>query len=197
MGSIGAIILAAGESKRMGFPKMLLPLYGKTMLENVIGNVAGSEVDEMIVVLGGGPEELKEIVKNMSAKYCYNENYTNGMLSSVQCGFRNISAELDAVLVFQGDQPFITVAVANRVIEAYKSSDKGIVIATYNTKRGHPILIDKKYRNMIEKLDASEGLRSLASLYPDDVLEIETDTEVILRDIDTFQDYETEINNKQ
>ena len=59
MGSIGAIILAAGESKRMGFPKMLLPINGRSMLENVISNVAGSDIDEILVVLGGGPENLK------------------------------------------------------------------------------------------------------------------------------------------
>ena len=197
MGSIGAIILAAGESKRMGFPKMLLPLNGKTMLENVIRNVEGSDVEDILVILGGGPETLKEIVNNSSAKYCFNENYTSGMLSSVQCGFRNLTADVDAILVFQGDQPLITAAIVNKVIEVYRAADKGIVIPTYNKKRGHPILIDKKYRNEIEKLDAREGLRSLSSLVPDDVLEIETNSAGILRDFDTYHDYETEINKIQ
>ena len=119
------------------------------------------------------------------------------MLSSVQCGFRNLISNSDAILVFQGDQPLIAAEVVNKVIEAYRAADKGIVIPTCNKKRGHPILIDKKYRNEIEKLDAREGLRSLSSLVPDDVLEIETDSEGILRDFDTYHDYETEINKRQ
>ena len=125
--------------------------------------------------------------------YCYNDNYKDGMLSSVKCGFRNLPSDFEAVLVFQGDQPLITPEVINKVIEAYRSSDKGIVIPVYNNRRGHPLLIDKKYRDDIEKLDASEGLRSLAHLFSDDVLEVETNDPGILRDFDTYEEYKKEL----
>jgi molybdenum cofactor cytidylyltransferase len=191
---IWAVILAAGESKRMGFPKMLLPFNGKPMLENVIINVVGSDVDNTIVILGSGKENLEEMISRHNVIYYYNKNYKEGMLSSVQCGFCNVPENSDAVMVFQGDQPLINTITINKMIKAYRSSDKGIIIPVYAKKRGHPILIDKKYRKEIEKLDARVGLRSLTYKFSEDVLEIETDDPGILRDFDTYKDYKKEIN---
>ena len=197
MGAIGAIILAAGESKRMGFPKMLLPFHGTTMIENVIANVSASSVESTLIILGTEKDRLIEVIKKTTATYCYNDNYKEGMLSSVKCGFQNLSLDIKDVLVFQGDQPYITSYVINRVIEAYKSSGKGIVMPVYNGKRGHPLLIDRKYRNDIEKLDASDGLRSLAYMFSEDVLEVETECPGILRDFDTYEEYINEINQTE
>jgi molybdenum cofactor cytidylyltransferase len=189
-----AIILAGGESKRMGFPKMLLAFRGKTMVENVIGNVADSRVDEIVVVLGASSEKIIEKTEHLNVKHCFNENFKEGMLSSVKCGFRNLPAEYKAVLVFQGDQPLITPKVINSVIEAYLSSGKGLVIPVYNKRRGHPLLIEKRYGAEIEKLTAEEGLHALAAKFYGDVLEVEVDEPGILRDIDTYEEYENEIN---
>ena len=196
MGKIWSIILAAGESKRMGFPKMLLKFNGKTMIENVIGNVAASDVDNKLVILGDHMELLTDIITKYNVKYCYNDNYKEGMLSSVKCGFKNLPTDFKAALVFQGDQPLITPAVINSLINAYRSSGKGIVIPVHNNKRGHPLLLDRKYSVEIDRLDAGEGLRSLAYRFPDDVLEVETDNTGILRDFDTYEDYRKEINQK-
>jgi molybdenum cofactor cytidylyltransferase len=196
MGGYWAIILAAGESKRMGFPKMLLQFNGMSMLENVIKNVTASGVDNTLVVLGAEREALTDLVSKTSVEYCFNDNYKEGMLSSVKCGFRNLTSDPEAVLVFQGDQPFISPGIINRIIEGYRSSGKGIVIPVYKGKRGHPLLIDRKYQNEIELLDDREGLRSLSHKFHDDVLEIETDDPGILRDFDTYEEYEKEINQK-
>jgi len=194
MGKIWAIVLAAGESKRMGFPKMLLTFNGKTMLGNVISNIESSDINNIMVVLGAEQKTIQEVVSKTSAKSCYNDNYKDGMLSSVKCGFRNVPSDSDAVLVFQGDQPLIKSDVINNVINAYRSANKGIVIPVYQKKRGHPLLIGNKYITEIEKLDAREGLHSLAYQVPDDVLEIETDSPGILRDFDTYEEYKKEIN---
>jgi molybdenum cofactor cytidylyltransferase len=196
MRDIWAIILAAGESKRMGFPKMLLSINGKSMLENVILNVIGSYIDHAIVVLGAGSELLTDITSKYSLKICLNDNYKEGMLSSVKCGFRNLPLDFEAVMIFQGDHPLITPKVINKVIEAYKNSDKGIVIPVHEKKRGHPLLINRKYIDKIDQLDNSVGLRSLAYTYPDDVLEIEINDPCILRDFDTYTDYLKVINQK-
>ena len=194
MGKIRSIILAAGESKRMGFPKMLLKLNGKTMIENVLDNVAKSDSDSILVVLGAGMEDLIDLVMKYNVKYCYNKNYSDGMLSSVQCGFKNLPSDTAATLVFQGDQPFINSAVINMVIKAYKTSGKGIIIPVYEGKRGHPLLLDKKYSDQVEKLDPAQGLRSITYLNSDDILEVQTNEPGILRDFDTYDDYIKETN---
>ena len=197
MGGLWAIILAAGESKRMGFQKMLLLFNSKTMIENVIMNVTGSAVDNTLVVLGPGKDDLIELIKKFDVSYCINDDYKDGMLSSVKCGFKSVPSDFEAILVFQGDQPLIPPSVVNMMIEAYRSTGKGIVIPVYDKKRGHPLLIDCRYKDEINTLDSNEGLRSLSYKYSGDVLEVETDIPGILRDFDTYEEYKKEINQKQ
>lgn len=194
MNRIWAIILAAGESKRMGFAKMLLPFRGRTMLGTVIDIVINSGVGNTLVVLGEENEKISEIVKKFPVKYCYNYNYKEGMLSSVQSGFRNLPADFQAVLVFQGDQPLISPSTGSGLIDAYRTSDKGILVPVFMKKRGHPLLLDRKYRDEIEMIDPERGLRSLVENNSGDVLEVETDDPGILKDFDTFDEYKREIN---
>ena len=181
----------------MGFPKMLLSFNGKTMIENVISNVTGSDADNTLVVLGPPLGRLTDIILRSKVNYCFNINYQDGMLSSVRCGFKNIPLGFKAALVLPGDQPLITSGVINTVIDAYRASGKGIVIPVHNKKRGHPLLLDSKYIDEINRLEDREGLRSLAYLFPDDVLEVETRDSSILRDFDTYEDYRNEVNQIQ
>lgn len=194
MCDIWAVILAAGESKRMGKPKMLLPFNGSTMIESVAAIVTRSNVNKTLIVAGAGKESLIHLPGILPLVCCDNHNYKEGMLSSVKCGFRNIPDGTRAVLVFQGDQPLITTHVINSVIEAYLSSDKGIVVPVYKNRRGHPVLIDFRYRDEIERLNPDKGLRSLAYMFPEDVLEVTTNEPGILRDFDTYDQYLKEIN---
>ena len=197
MSGISAIVLAAGESSRMGSPKMLLDFNGRSMLECVIDNVSHSEVDDIVVVLGAYRDELEKIVSATSASSCYNENYKEGMLSSVKCGFRNIPADTKAVLVFQGDQPLISAKVIDEVVEGYRNSGKGIIIPVHKNRRGHPLMVDRKYFDEIEKLSPDEGLRSLSRKFSDDIYEVVTDEAGILRDFDTFEQYKKAIKQIQ
>jgi molybdenum cofactor cytidylyltransferase len=194
MGKIYAIILAAGESKRMKVPKMLLPFHGKTMIEKVVENVAGSEVFRTLVVVGAFRDEILGAISHTRVSSCYNENYRNGMLSSVKCGFKNLPALYDAVLVIPGDQPFIEPDVINSLIKAYRETGKGIIIPVYRKKRGHPILISSKYRDAVGSLDENEGLRSLSETYKEDVSEVKTSSPGILKDFDTTDVYLNELN---
>jgi len=196
MSDIWGVVLAAGESKRMKVQKLLLPFEGKTMIERVIENVMHSGVDNILVVAGSDYDEILEAIGHLPVTTCYNNNYKQGMLSSVKCGVGALPENYDAVLVFLGDQPMIPKQAVTMVIEAYKSSDKGIVIPTFQKKRGHPLLIDRRYREEIEKLEESEGLRDLAVKFAEDVLEIETNLPGILRDIDTREEYQDAINKK-
>lgn len=147
-----------------------------------------------MVVLGAVVKPILRLISEFPVTHYYNDNYKDGMLSSVKCGFRNLPGELQAVLVFQGDQPLISPHTVNEVINAWKESGKGIVIPLFAGKRGHPILIDRKYRDEIEKLDDNVGLRSLPMKFSDDVLEVAVDSPEILIDIDTQEDYLNAIN---
>jgi len=194
MKEIWAIILAAGESKRMKVPKMLLPFNGKTMIEKVIENVIRSEVFRTLVVLGSNRNEILGSISHLPINHCYNENYRKGMLSSVQCGFKNLPANFDAVLVFPGDQPFIEPDVINVIINTYRETGKGIIVPMYRKRRGHPLLIDCKYRDEIYTLEENEGLRSLSNMHQKDVFEVKTNSPGILKDFDTKEDYLSELN---
>ncbi|OFY64091.1 MAG: hypothetical protein A2V64_12855 [Bacteroidetes bacterium RBG_13_43_22] len=193
MSQIWAIILAAGESKRMDVPKMLLPFNGKTIIEKVIENVISSEVSKTLVVLGSEAGLILETIIDLPVSHCYNENYREGMFSSVKCGFSNLPAKFEAVIVLPGDYPAIGAEIINLLIESFRKSEKKIVLPLFRGKRGHPILISNDYSEEVMSLDPKEGLRALASKFPDDVLEINVKTSAILRDIDTIEDYFNEL----
>jgi molybdenum cofactor cytidylyltransferase len=116
------------------------------------------------------------------------------MFSSVKCGISNLPATARAVLVFPGDQPFIEAGIIDKVIDAYRKSGKGIVVPVYRKKRGHPLLIDCKYRKVVVNSESVEGLRWLAYEFPGDVLEVKTSSPEILRDFNTKEDYLNAIN---
>jgi len=179
----------------MRFPKMLLPFRGTTIIEQVIENVINSQVDETVVVLGAERDEIQKVIGNWPVKYCFNESYKEGMLSSVKCGFRFLPRYFDAALVFPGDQPMIKPEVTDMVIEAYRNTGRGIVVPVFNGKRGHPLLIGHKYLEEIALLGPEQGLKDLARKYYDDVLEVEAGTADILKDIDTEKDYWDELRN--
>jgi molybdenum cofactor cytidylyltransferase len=194
MAETWAIILAAGESKRMKTQKLLLPFDGQTIIGKVIENAVLSEADKIMVVLGSHRESILAAIKDMPVCCCYNEDYREGMHTSVICGFGALPASASAALVFLGDQPFIPPIVSNLVIDTWKKTGKGIVIPVFGGKRGHPSLYDLKYREEISRLDKVSGLRSVALNFPEDVIEIETGSQEITRDIDTKNDYLNELN---
>lgn len=184
-----AIILAAGSSRRMGSQKLLMPLGEKTIIETVVDQVLNSRVDQVLVVLGADHEKVKQALGDRLVKFCYNEEHEKGMFSSVKCGLRSVPTDAEAVLIYLGDQPGIPPTVTDAVIEAYDEELYGIVIPVHMHKRGHPLLVDLKYRREIENLDLEQGLRALRHHFPQDVLELDVDEPGILVDIDTPEDY--------
>lgn len=187
-------MLAAGESKRMGSPKMLLPYNDVTIIGQVIINLLDSDVDRVVVVVGAHRDEIMKVTRRYDVFHSYNENYRSGMLSSVQCGFYSLPAGCTAALIMPGDQPMTGPGEINRVIRSFTESDKGLVMATCNGRRGHPLIVDLKYMDEVLSLQEGEGLRVLAERHPEDVQESETDDPSVLRDIDTHEDYMNEIS---
>ena len=194
MNEVWAIILAAGASTRMRKQKMLLPFYDKTIIETVIENTADALGENIMVVLGSHKEEIIAQIGNLPVNYCVNNNFMEGMLSSVICGFEALPENVSAVVILLGDQPQIPACVTKRVIKAWQQNNKGIVIPTFEGKRGHPCLIETKYKYEIKMLDPEKGLRMLSQKFEEDVLEIECNLSEILRDIDTPEEYKMEIS---
>jgi molybdenum cofactor cytidylyltransferase len=193
MCKITAIILAAGESRRMKSPKMLLPFQGKTIIEKVIETVISSKVRDVIVVLGAVKEKMIGLIEKYPVTICHNENYTEGMISSVKCGIRYLAPGTDAVIVFLGDQPMIPSEVIDKVIDSFRNTKKGLVLPVFEGKRGHPLLISSSFLTEIENIGNETGLRQLLIKFPKDIFEVESKNSAILKDIDTEEDYHQEI----
>lgn len=183
------IILAAGSSRRMGTQKLLMPYGESTIIETVIANVLESRIENIVVVLGANADEVENATGHLPLQFCLNHNHEEGMLSSVICGFNSLPEDAEAALIYLGDQPDIPPRITNTIIAAYNDTIHGIVIPVHNHRRGHPLLVDTKYKKDIPKLDLEKGLRSLMHLFPEDVIEVEVDYPGILVDIDTREDY--------
>jgi len=192
---ISAMILAAGESKRMGQPKMLMSFGETTIIEQIIHETIKSLADNIHVVTGASADAIRKVIQTYSVTHSNNPDYSSGMISSVQTGIKSLKREATAVVVLLGDQPMIRASVIDKLITAYYRSEKGIIVATYNGKRGHPVIIDKKYHNEILRMTKEESLRDLLRTHPDDIFEVNTNSPEILRDIDTIEDYENEIKH--
>jgi len=192
--ALAGIVLAAGESRRMGTPKQLLPFGERTILERVVDTLLTAGVAEVIVVLGHLADRVRVVLGDRPVKAAVNEAYRQGMLTSVKCGVQAISGDYDAVLFALGDQPQIESSVVREVIRAYRTGDAGIVIPRYNGKKGHPIIINlSRYREAIINLPNSAGLNALMQEYAEDVHLIDVATEDIIHDIDVPEDYTREL----
>ncbi|MFW5831960.1 MAG: nucleotidyltransferase family protein, partial [Prolixibacteraceae bacterium] len=173
MDDVWAIVLAAGSSTRMKKQKLLLPFNGKSMIEAVIQNIQPVLNNNIVVVLGSHRNEIKKEIGNLPVGFCINDNYKEGMLSSVICGFRSVPRNAGAALVFLGDQPHIPPGVTQQVIKAWKDARGEIIIPKFNGKRGHPVLIEMKFKTEIEKLDPGKGLRELMVKFSHNICEVE------------------------
>jgi molybdenum cofactor cytidylyltransferase len=194
---IWAMILAAGESRRMGQPKLLLPFGEQTIIETVVGKVVSSKVDYTLVVLGSERDKVENKIENFPVKVAFNPDYPSGMLSSVLCGLKTLPEETQAVVVVLGDQPSVSKEVIDKIIDAYQETGKGIVLPVYEKERGHPVVIDMKFKDEIERLSPDIGLRGTVYSHPEDILEVKVESPEILQDIDDEADYKRELKNKE
>jgi molybdenum cofactor cytidylyltransferase len=186
---IWAVVLAAGESRRMGTQKLLLPFGNTTVVAAVVRSARASRAGRTLVVLGADRAAVRLELEPSGVEFTVNEDYQLGMLSSVQAGFRALPADAAAAVVMLGDQPFLPSRVIDAVIGAFEEHGRGIVIPAFQGRRGHPVLIDLKYRGEVLSLDPADGLRRLMRAHPGDILEVDAGDANILRDLDTPEDY--------
>ncbi|MFP3976038.1 MAG: nucleotidyltransferase family protein [Chloroflexota bacterium] len=181
--------MGAGESRRMGRPKQILPLQTTTILGQVIENVQKSNIDEVVLVLGHQAAQIANQVRAESVQVAINPEFRQGMSSSIKCGLRVVSRETKAVMIVLGDQPWIDAEIINHLIEEHKNSDIGITVPTHKGVRGNPVTFDMKYKHDLMHLKGDVGGKHIVERHPEDVLEIEIDSQSIIEDIDTESDY--------
>ena len=191
---VSAILLAAGESKRMGKPKLLLTFGDGTVLGNTVDNLLSSSVDEVIVVLGANARETKRVIEDKAVKITINPDYRQGMSTSLINGLRQVSHQAQRVMVALSDQPLIDSKTYNKLIQKSLDSDSGIVVPTYKSRRGNPIIFDIRYKEELLQLEGDIGGRELLDRHPDDILEVAVDCEGIYINLNTMDDYKSALN---
>lgn len=186
---ISTIILAAGESRRMGKPKQLLPLGKTTILEQTIDNYLNSEVHDVVVVLGYRAEEILRLITKRPVRVAVNSAYRGGMSTSIVAGLGLISDNAQGIMLALADQPFIDSQTINRLVESFGAGDKSIIVPAYQGRRGHPVIFSIKYKEELLSLKGDIGGREIIYRHPDDVLEVAVNCEGICVDIDTVDTY--------
>jgi molybdenum cofactor cytidylyltransferase len=187
---IGAIVLAAGQSRRMGTQKLLLPLGNQPVVARVVDEVLRSPVWPVLVVVGAEGQKIVAALPGRCVTPIENPDFHGDMLSSVRCGLGALPDECEAALVVLGDQPGVTAGIIERLCEAFAAHGRGLVVPACRGRRGHPVLLASRYREEVLTRYDGIGLRGLLAAHPDDMLEVEIDFPWAFEDLDTPEDYQ-------
>jgi molybdenum cofactor cytidylyltransferase len=190
-GKIAAIVLAAGQSRRMGRPKLTLPWGNRTVIEQVITTLLEAGISEIVVVSGGYRELLEEVLATYPVSMIYNPIYQQSeMTESLKTGIQELSETTQAFLVVLGDQPSIDADVIRQVVARYQEERPQLVIPSYNMRRGHPWLVDRSLWNDLLSLNPEETMRDFLNRNQKGIRYQVVDNPEILMDIDTPEDYD-------
>jgi molybdenum cofactor cytidylyltransferase len=190
---VSAVVLAAGRSARMGEAKQLLRVGRRTVLERTLENVRGARVDEIVLVLGATEEAIRQKLPANALeglKIVVNEDYAEGMASSLSAGLAAVDPEINAALIVLGDQPFVRAETIDRILEVYCESGAEIVVPFYKGQRGNPVLLDRTVFAEAMALEGDTGCRAIFGSHAAGLVEANVNDEGILLDIDTRGDYE-------
>jgi len=187
---ISAILLGAGESKRMGVDKLALAWKGKTILEHCFKTLLRSEVGELVVVLSGRSKGLKNLSQGQKARVVMNPQSQKGMGSSIRKGLQAISPRSDGILIALGDQPFVKTRTINALIHAFDREKKRIIVPSFHGKTGHPVIFHRAYKKELMGLKGDVGGRSIIERHREDVRVVRVKSIGVVKDVDTWQDYE-------
>ncbi|MFH1033953.1 MAG: nucleotidyltransferase family protein [Pseudomonadota bacterium] len=188
--SIGAIILAAGLSSRMGRFKPLLPLGGATVLERVVDLYRQAGVPEVRVVLGHRAQELSPLLRHGGARAVLNPDYREGMFSSVRAGVAGLGLEVAAFFIHPVDIPLVSPGTIAALCQAWERGGRQVIYPCFQGRRGHPPLLCASLAGPIAAWPGEGGLKALLRQYQDQALEVPVADEFILRDMDHPADYE-------
>jgi molybdenum cofactor cytidylyltransferase len=188
---IAGLILAAGESSRMGTPKATLAYRGRTFLERIVQTLREGGLDRLLVVLGHQAEDVQRQVKIEPAQVVINPDYRSGQTSSFQAGLRALLADdLGAVLLCLVDHPAVCAETVRRIVAAFRQSSAPVVIPTYHGRRGHPVLIARQVFEELLALPCDAGADSVVRKYRPATQFVEVEDEGIIMDVDDPETYQ-------
>jgi len=184
----GAIILAAGNSSRLGRPKQLVPYRGQTLLTHTITQIRNAGVHP-VVVTGAFHEEVSDSLDGQQLDIVFNPAWEEGMASGIVAGLSKIlkqHPDVNAVIIAVCDQPFISSELLLQMVNTLDASGKAIIACTYADSVGTPVLFGRAYFQQLLALSGSEGAKKLVKQHPADLATIPFPDGHI--DIDTIED---------
>ena len=188
---ISAIILAAGQSMRMGQPKMLLPWGKCTVIEHVISTFLNAKIEDVIVITGGAREQVESAIGHYPIRKIHNKDYATGeMLSSIQCALEAMPDQAQAALIGLGDQPQVQERTVQLICEEYQGSKSRLIVPSFQMRRGHPWLVARPLWNEILGLKPPQSPRDFLNSRADEIHYVSVDSQSVLADLDTPEDYQ-------
>ena len=185
------ILLAAGESKRMGMPKQLLTYRGSSLIRHAVTMAVTSQCNPIIVVLGANSDRISPEISNLPVHITYNIQWQQGMSASIATGIKTIlemKTNFDAVVVALADQPFITAQAYNRLIERYSAKHPLAIASKYSNTIGVPALFDRTLVPELSHMNHQGGAKQILNQSSDSNLNLDLPEAAI--DIDTITDYQ-------
>lgn len=188
--SVAALILAAGQSRRMGRPKMILPWGEGSIIETVARVLLEGGAKPVVVVTGGARRAVEAVLGKLPVRLVHNPDYKRAeMLASVQVGLRSLDESLPATLIALGDQPQIQVQTVRRLLQAYQQTQARLIVPSYQMQRGHPWLVGRELWPAILDLSSDHSLRDFLTSYAAQIQYLEVEDASVLQDIDTPEQY--------
>jgi molybdenum cofactor cytidylyltransferase len=184
------ILLAAGESRRMGFPKPLLKLGSRTFIE-ILAAAMLQNVARLIVVIGAHAGPVRAAIPADSGiAVVENRGYLRGQLSSIKTALPYIGFKAAGVLIHLADHPMVRAETFAAVVDGYRRLQKPITIARYQGRRGHPVLFSREVLAELAAAPEDQGARAVVSADPARVAYVDVDDAGVLTDLDTPDDLE-------
>ena len=186
---ISAILLAAGQSKRMnGENKLTKEIQGIPLIKLSVKNILASSINELIIVLGHQKEIIEKLIdKNKKIKFVFNKNFENGMASSIKTGLNNLSEKTEAFFICLADMPMVNHDIYNRLIKS--KDNKEIIVPTYKGQQGNPVLFDKSMKEKVLDIKGDVGAKKILELNKDKILNLEINDQSITKGFNTRDDF--------
>ncbi len=185
--SVAAIVLAAGQSRRMGgINKLMEPVGGRPMIRGAVEAALASTAETVIVVVGHDADRIRGVLDGLAVTIVDNPNYAQGLSTSLRAGLGAVPAGMDGALVCLGDMPLVSARHLDKLIAAFKpEAGRGICVPVVDGKRGNPVLFATAYFDEMREVQGDTGARHLIGQHAEAVCEVEMGDRAVLTDVDT------------